>query len=58
MSKRKRTLVICNLVAAAGFTVAGIGNMLHGKTWIGVMFLVCALLQCVSALANARNPQI
>lgn len=58
MKNRKRFLIICNIVAAVCFVIAGIGNLLHGKAWLGIAFVICAVLQCISAIANYRNPNI
>lgn len=51
----KKILVSLNVIAGVGFIIAGVGNLLHGTKWIGAAFLVCSLLQFVSAYLNWRR---
>ena len=51
----KKMLVACNIIAGVVFLIAGIGNLLHGTKWLGVVLLICGPLQFLGAWANWKR---
>lgn len=52
MFDKSMIVIICHVIAAICFGIAGIGNIEHGNRVVGIALVVCTLLQVVVGIIN------
>lgn len=55
MSKKEKTIVICNIVAAVCFGIAAFGSFHHGDSTLGYAFVAIATSQVCLAYLNSKK---